>query len=1326
MVRSRMTRLLVGLVTLGGLACGAARLNEAKAADPKAERADQIRRLFGRENLIAWCIVPFDSQKRSPEARAEMLARLGFKHFAYDWRAEHVPTFDAEIAALKGRGVALDAFWASGELNADTRNILDVLKRNGVRSRLWVLLDFGADRVTGTEQERRVEAAVGKLAPLAAAAKEAGCSIALYNHGGWFGEPENQIVIVERLRAMGFADAGIVYNQHHGHDHLDGFAAKLAKLKPYLVTLNLNGMEPEGDKHDKKILPLGQGSLDLGLMQTIVDSGYAGPIGILGHTQDDAEQRLKDNLDGLDWLVPQLDGTPPGPRPKPRTYTPPPGQASTTTEQEAEVVAKLVAEAKEHGDAARGALVFMNARYGCQTCHKVGEVGGEVGPSLTTVGACLKPEQIAGAVLWPNREVKEGYAATVVATADGRVIQGYRREETATELVLRDAKTGVDVRLAKAEIEDLREVGSLMPDGLVAALPPDQRRDLIRFLLDQGKANDPRVAAMMKHGHGPAEFPYERAPIHPELRPDSTLPVNRGRLYDFYSKQAEFFAQQADRPPLLASFPGLDGGKDGHWGNQNEEAWKDGRWNDADLGRVLSGVFYGADGLTVPKGICVRLGEKGELAACFNPETLTYDSTWSGGFVKFSPTRHGFLGGLTLDGKSLSMPRGEKPQGPFTYRGFYRHGDRVLFSYKLGETEYLDAPWAEGGELKRVVGPAASHPLKALTAGGPARWPQVLTTKGELGKARPYAIDTIKPPFDNPWKAPLFFGDHDFLPDGTALITTMQGDVWHVSGLDDTLGEVRWRRFATGLHQPLGLIVVDGLAHVLGRDQITRLHDLNDDGEADFYECLSNAYFTSTSGHDFICGLQRDAAGRFYTASSKQGALRISADGRTVEVLATGFRNPDGIGLAADGSVTVPTSEGDWTPASAINLIRPGGHYGFGGPKEGRVPDLPLVYLPRGMDNSSGGQVSVPDDDRWGPLRNRMIHFSFGSGTAFLVLKDEVKGQPQGAVVPLPGEFRSGAHRGRFNPKDGQLYVSGMGGWGTYTPDDGSFQRVRYTGDPVQLPVDIRAHRNGIKLTFSRPLDASAAEDAPHQFAQAWNYRYSPNYGSLEYSPSHVGVQGHDTLSIRSATVLPDGRSLFLEIPELQPVNVLQLHLRVDRGDPIDLFATVHAMAPEFRDFPGYKPVDRPVAAHPILADLARLGKTTPNPWKPKIEGARSIEITAGKNLGYLPSTLTAKPGETLALTFINPDAVPHNWALLKPGTLRAVGDLVNKIISDPDAASRQYIPKTDDVLVYTDIVEPNERYRISFKAPETPGRYPFLCTFPGHWMVMNGELIVR
>ena len=102
------------------------------------------------------------------------------------------------------------------------------------------------------------------------------------------------------------------------------------------------------------------------------------------------------------------------------------------------------------------------------------------------------------------------------------------------------------------------------------------------------------------------------------------------------------------------------------------------------------------------------------------------------------------------------------------------------------------------------------------------------------------------------------------------------------------------------------------------------------------------------------------------------------------------------------------------------------------------------------------------------------------------------------------------------------------------------------------------------------------------------------------------------------------------------------------------------------------------------------------------------------------------KAGEQIEFKLSNPDVVPHNWALLKPGTLERVGRLANKLISDPEAAIRHYIPKTDDVLAYTNVVLPKDEFIIYFNAPKQPGRYPYLCTFPGHWLVMNGEMIVE
>ncbi|HEX4588995.1 MAG TPA: DUF6797 domain-containing protein [Gemmataceae bacterium] len=988
----------------------------------------------------------------------------------------------------------------------------------------------------------------------------------------------------------------------------------------------------------------------------------------------------------------------------------------------ADLVRQMVADAKAHGDARRGAAVFHAATSACLSCHKMGEKGGEVGPELSAVGTSMPPEDIVEGVFWPNRTVKPEYRAVAVALTSGQEIRGLVKEESAKELVLQDA-AGKRHRIPTKQIEERHEIGSLMPDGLTAAMTADERRDLVRYLFELGK-----TAGLAHLSHVPVKVNFSREPLRPEDWPNRNHHVNRERVYDFYTREALHFRSQRPLPLLLPEWPELDGGKYGHWGNQSDAVWRDDRWNRTDLGSLQCGVFH-VGWLTVPRAVCVRLGDHGELAACFNPDTLQVEAVWTGGFVHFSDRRFGFMDGIHPTGRMLPTPERHPVRQPFVYRGFYRHGRRTIFAYRVGEVEMLDAPWAEDGKFVRIIAPADRHPLAHLTRGGKPQWPQAPTTTGSLGTGRPYAVDTITLPLENPWKALLYFGGLDFFADGTAVLCTMQGDVWRVDGLDDTLRNVRWRRIASGLNQALGLVIANDNVYVLGRDQITRLVDLNGDGEADFYECFSNAYVTSPAGHDFICGLERDAAGNFYTASGNQGLLRISADGKRADVLATGFRNPDGLGITPEGKLTVPCSEGEWTPASAICEVTPRAtekpHFGYGGLRNGRPPDLPLAYLPRGLDNSSGGQVYI-SSDKWGPLQGQRVHLSFGAASHFLLLRDEVDGQAQGAIVPLVGDFNSGVHRGRFNPKDGQLYVSGMSGWGTYSPDDGCFQRVRYTGDPVQLPRRFHVHRNGVLVEFTRPLDRGFVEHADHHFAQAWNYRFSSGYGSPEYSPSHYGLPGHDPVPIASVRLLSDGRTVFFEMPDLQPVSQLHLNVGLAADRTCDLFVTVHKLDQPFRDLPSYHEPTRPIAPHPILKDLAYDAKREPNPWRIPIVGAREVRLEAGKNLTFATPTIHVKAGEAIRLTFANPDVVPHNWVLIKPGMLKTVGEMANRLIADPDAVARNYVPKADEVLVYTDVVPPQGKVTVFFRAPAGRGRYPFLCTFPGHWMVMNGEMFVE
>src|ERR1700744_1302903 len=115
--------------------------------------------LFAKDNLMAWCIVPFDGVKRGPEARAVMLEKLGFKHFAYDYRAEHIPTWDDELDALKRHGISLDAWWFPGQLNDEAKKTLELFQRHNVHPQLWVT-GGGNPTKSPEEQAQRIETEV--------------------------------------------------------------------------------------------------------------------------------------------------------------------------------------------------------------------------------------------------------------------------------------------------------------------------------------------------------------------------------------------------------------------------------------------------------------------------------------------------------------------------------------------------------------------------------------------------------------------------------------------------------------------------------------------------------------------------------------------------------------------------------------------------------------------------------------------------------------------------------------------------------------------------------------------------------------------------------------------------------------------------------------------------------------------------------------------------------------------------------------------------------------------------------------------------------------
>jgi hypothetical protein len=253
-----------------------------------AESADN----FAKERLVAWCIVPFDAKKRGPAARAEMLKRLGLKRVAYDWRVQHVKEFEEEILQYKKHGLEFFAFWSAHE------EAFRLFEKYKLQPQIW--RTFPSPKADS--QEARVESAAKAMLPLVARTKQLGCKLGLYNHGGWSGEPANLVAVCKYLRKHHNAKhVGIVYNLHHGHGHIAGWKKSLRQMKPYLLCLNLNGMN-EGAK--PKIISLGKGQHEAAMIATIRKSGYMGPIGILDHRNDtDTEIALRENLEGLQKIL---------------------------------------------------------------------------------------------------------------------------------------------------------------------------------------------------------------------------------------------------------------------------------------------------------------------------------------------------------------------------------------------------------------------------------------------------------------------------------------------------------------------------------------------------------------------------------------------------------------------------------------------------------------------------------------------------------------------------------------------------------------------------------------------------------------------------------------------------------------------------------------------------------------------------------------------------------------------------------------------------------------------------------------------------------------
>ena len=424
-----------------------------------------------------------------------------------------------------------------------------------------------------------------------------------------------------------------------------------------------------------------------------------------------------------------------------------------------------------------------------------------------------------------------------------------------------------------------------------------------------------------------------------------------------------------------------------------------------------------------------------------------------------------------------------------------------------------------------------------------------------------------------------------FSPAGTLVVTTRYGEVW----MRSTAGA--WRCFARGLSEPLGLVVEsDTVVYLAHRPELLKAADTDGDGRADTFDALGGQWGISHNYHEFFYGLRRDSAGNFLgvISNSSSGdklpitpgevrgrldpstilettgqystlpwrgwAVKIGPDGKFTP-LASGFRQPNGVGLSPEGEFFVNENQGDYKPSCGLLHVAPGDFHGhvaslkwapgfdaktFTTEQAWQRYKSPAVVFPHGPMGVSGGEIVWDTTGgKFGPFAGQVFA---GDYTRFVVRAtlEKVAGEWQGVCFPFLGrnetpaytsgeKLLAGITRSAFAP-DGCLCLGAAGGWGAGA--DG-LQRVVWDGQVSPEIHDVKLTDRGFRLTFTQPMSAATLAAAANFEVNRFRYYYQHKYGSPWVDEARVAV--------REVRPTADGRAAELVLAELQPGFVYEL-----------------------------------------------------------------------------------------------------------------------------------------------------------------------------------------
>jgi len=629
-----------------------------------------------------------------------------------------------------------------------------------------------------------------------------------------------------------------------------------------------------------------------------------------------------------------------------------------------------------------------------------------------------------------------------------------------------------------------------------------------------------------------------------------------------------------------------------------------------------------------------------------------------------------------------------------------------------------------------------------------------------------YALKTIAIP-DN---VKLEVGGIAVMPDGRIAASTRRGEIWIIQNAYGN-GQPHFSRFASGLHEVLGLAYRDGAFYCTQRGELTKIEDKNGDGIADSYTPVT-LFQLSGNYHEYAYGPVFDKNGDMYVTLNVAWVgdhgdglgkwhgwlIKVKPDG-TQEPTATGLRSPAGFMVNSNNDVFYAENQGDWVGSGRVTHLEKGDFAGNAGglnwTKEPESPlkltkedlkqvdngepmyeaakkikelKLPAVWFPHTiMGISTADIIEDQTNGAFGPFGGQYFVADQGHSKIMRMSLEKVNGKYQGACYPFYEGFASGLVRLRWG-LDGSVF-GGMTsrGWASTGKAEYALQRLVWNGETPFEMKNIHALSDGFEVEFTLPANASKLKDAKNFTVNSFTYKYQHQYGSPIINNRPRKIIG----MVPSA----DGKKVKLVLDSLIPGYIHEI--RVANLESADQKSLLHDFAYYTLNNipPGEKTTlqeNEKVSMHAGMqhdmksmpaakAVVSKKRQTTmPADW---IQPDKVLKLGTKPGLKYDVTNFEVKAGSKIRLIFSNNDDMTHNVVVVAPGAADDVASLALKL--GLKGSEMNYVPNSSKVLFHTALLQPETSESIYFVAPTTPGEYTFVCTFPGHASVMRGIIKV-